>query len=206
MWEPRRLKNLWASTACYMDSFIFLPYFTYFLSSVHISICIVASPLHRHHQAHSNIRKSQHKRVSAAKHPAQSCFKYSLPFLPEGSPPCSLCIGISIACFRCRRRNLTPSLGHIRLTTRLTAFITPLEVTVRLCVTWFRAPLDSKRLSKCHHYYCRLFLQQSQNILSNIPMYSRPNGPHRPSGHCREEKHLVPVLGIATQIPRSFSR
>jgi hypothetical protein len=25
MWEPRRLTTLWASTACYKDSFIFLP-------------------------------------------------------------------------------------------------------------------------------------------------------------------------------------
>jgi hypothetical protein len=27
MWEPRRLTTLWASTACYRDSFTFLPYF-----------------------------------------------------------------------------------------------------------------------------------------------------------------------------------
>jgi hypothetical protein len=26
MWKPRRLTTLWASTACYRDSFIFLPF------------------------------------------------------------------------------------------------------------------------------------------------------------------------------------
>jgi hypothetical protein len=29
MWEPRRLTNLWASTACYKDSFTFLPFYLY---------------------------------------------------------------------------------------------------------------------------------------------------------------------------------
>jgi hypothetical protein len=29
MWEPRRLTTLWASTVCYRDSFIFLPFTTF---------------------------------------------------------------------------------------------------------------------------------------------------------------------------------
>jgi hypothetical protein len=63
-----------------MDSFFYLPYLTYFLSFFHISICVIAINPSHHRQAYSNIRKSQYKRVSAAKNPAQNCFKHSLPF------------------------------------------------------------------------------------------------------------------------------
>jgi hypothetical protein len=38
MWEPRRLTTLWASTACYRDSFTFLPVFwTYAVSYLRVT-------------------------------------------------------------------------------------------------------------------------------------------------------------------------
>jgi hypothetical protein len=54
MWEPRRPTNLWASTACYRESFTFLPFITY---------------IQDEHKRSLNFRKSIAKQPGKTIHP-----------------------------------------------------------------------------------------------------------------------------------------
>jgi hypothetical protein len=79
MWEPRRLTTLWASTACYRDSFIFLPF-------IIIIINVTCKPVAR--QRPRNNATIQHRdsdpKISALPRASTNCKRQTIPLVREG--------------------------------------------------------------------------------------------------------------------------